>query len=200
MRRARLIGLTGGIACGKSAVSARLSARGAVIIDADEVSRAVVAPKSEGLAAITARFSEGVLREDGTLNRAALSALIFSDPSARAALEGITHPLIATESARRIQEALKGPAPLIVYDAALLIESGRADQFRPLVVVWAPPELQRARLMARDGLSAAQAEARLRAQLSPDRKREVADHVVVNDGDLASLDRAVARLWEGLVG
>lgn len=198
--RPRLIGLTGGIACGKSAVSARLSARGAVVIDADEVARAVVAPGSEGLRAVVARFGEGVSRPDGSLDRAALGALVFADPAARAALEGITHPLIAAESARRIEEALRGPAPLVVYDAALLIESGRADQFRPLVVVWASLEVQRARLMARDGLSLEQAEARLRAQLSPDQKRAMADQVVVNDGDLVALDRAVADLWGALVG
>lgn len=198
--RPRLIGLTGGIACGKSAVSARLAARGAAVVDADEVARAVVAPGSAGLAAVAARFGAGVLRPDGSLDRAALGALVFGDPAARAALEGITHPLIAAESARRVAEALAGPAPLVVYDAALLVESGRAEQFRPLVVVWASPEVQRARLVARDGLSAEQAEGRLRAQLSTERKRALADFVVENDGDLAALDEEVGRLWGRLVG
>lgn len=203
LKGARLIGLTGGIACGKSAVARMLSARGARVIDADQVARAVVEPGSEGLKAIVARWGEGVLTAEGALNRPALGALIFSEPEGRAALEGILHPLIAQESARRIQEALQeahqealsSPSPtLVVYDAALLIEAGRADEFRPLVVVYASPEAQLSRVMERDSLSREEAEARLKAQLPAIDKCAHADWVIINEGSLEGLEAEVEAL------
>lgn len=193
-----LIGLTGGIACGKSAVSKRLAQRGALIIDADQISRDVLAPASLGLKAIVTRWGDELLQEDGSLNRTKLSALVFQDPEARHELEQITHPLIAQMSAEQIAAALVQNPPLVVYDAALLIEAGRAEAFRPLVVVTTTPEIQRLRLMARDSLSAAQAEARIQAQLPLQSKEALADYIVYNDGDWASLDAQVDQLWEQL--
>jgi len=195
----RLIGLTGGIACGKSAVSERLRARGAMIVDADQIAREVLAPGSDGLAQVVARWGAEILDAEGALDRACLGALVFDKPEERRALEAITHPLIAALSAQRIAEALTECPPLVVYDAALLIEAGRAEHFRPLVVVTTTPAIQRARLIARDGLDEEGAQARVDAQLPLVRKEELADHVIHNDGDWAALDRQIDVIWSVLV-
>lgn len=195
-----IIGLTGGIACGKSTVAKMLVARGARVIDADAVAREVVAPGTEGLQAITDRFGAEVLDDDGALDRAALGRRVFGDASARAALEGILHPLIAVESARQIQQAVAEGAPLVVYDAALLIESGRADMFRPLVVVSVRPQTQIDRIMRRDGLDEASAQARLDAQMPVAEKAALADHVIDNEGDLDATEAQVEALWRTLTG
>ncbi len=195
-----LIGLTGGIACGKSTVADALRARGAVIVDADQVARDVVAPGTPGLAAVVEAFGEGVLDADGRLDRAALGARVFGDEMARRRLEGILHPLIAQESMVQLQTAAATGAPLVVYDAALLVESGRADLFRPLVVVSAPEAVQRERLMARDGLERPAAEARIAAQMPVAEKAAVADHVVDNGGDRAATEAQIDALWDRLVG
>lgn len=195
-----IIGLTGGIACGKSTVAKMLVARGARVIDADAVAREVVAPGTEGLRAITDRFGAEVLDDDGALDRAALGRRVFGDASARAALEGILHPLIAVESARQIQQAVAEGAPLVVYDAALLIESGRADMFRPLVVVSVRPQTQIDRIMRRDGLDEASAQARLDAQMPVAEKAALADHVIDNEGDLDATEAQVEALWRTLTG
>jgi len=194
-----LIGLTGGIACGKSTVSRMLAARGAVVVAADQVSRDVVEPGSPGLAAVVSAFGD-VTDADGRLDRAALAGHVFGDDEARGRLEGILHPLIAAESMKQLAAARSGGAPLVVYDAALLIEAGRADLFRPLVVVTAPEAVQTTRLMARDGLDEAGARARLAAQMPVARKAALADHVVDNGGTLARTEAQVATLWEVLVG
>ncbi len=194
-----LIGLTGGIACGKSTVSAMLAARGARVVDADQIARDVVAPGTHGLASVVDAFGPDVL--DGeALDRAALGQRVFGDDEARARLEGILHPLIAEESMRRLAEAATSGAPLVVYDAALLVESGRASQFRPLVVVTAPTEVQVARICARDGLDEVAARARIDAQMPVAEKAALADHVVDNGGDLAATAAQVAKLWEALLG
>ncbi len=193
-----LIGLTGGIACGKTTVAERLRARGAIVIDADQVARDVVAPGTPGLAQVVLAFGPTVLTGEGHLDRARLGATVFGDAAARRRLEGILHPLIAAESVRRIQAA--ADAPLVVYDAALLIESGRAEMFRPLVVVTADPATQRARLMRRDGLDLAAAEARIAAQMPVAEKVARADYVVMNDGDLAATDAQIEALWRTLTG
>jgi dephospho-CoA kinase len=194
-----LIGLTGGIACGKTTVSRMFTGRGATVIDADQIARDVVRPGSAGLEAIVAAFGVEVRRPDGTLDRPRLGALIFADPHARKRLEAITHPLIAAESMRRLGEALGANPPLVVYDAALLVESGRAEQFRPLVVVQTSRESQIARLMSRDGLDREAAERRLSSQMDLETKAAMADHVIDNSGTLAETEQQVARLWEALV-
>ncbi|MCB9552226.1 MAG: dephospho-CoA kinase [bacterium] len=194
-----LIGLTGGIACGKTTVARMLTARGAIVIDADQIARDVAAPGSPGLAAVVEAFGPAVLAADGALDRAALGAAVFGDPAERARLEAILHPRIAEESMRRIAAALAAAPPLVVYDAALLVETGRADQFRPLVVVTATPEVQRARLIERDGLDPAAADARLAAQMPVAEKARRADHVIDNSGPLAETEAQVDALWQRLV-
>lgn len=199
-----VIGLTGGIACGKSTVSELLRARGARVVDADQVARDVVAPGSPGLQRVVEAFGEGVLAPDGSLDRARLGAAVFGDTdsssgNARKRLEGILHPLIAEESMRQLAAAMAEKPPLVVYDAALLIEAGRAEMFRPLVVVTAPREVQVQRVMARDGLDAEAALARLRAQMPVEEKAALADHVIDNGGTLAETEAQVDDLWRLLV-
>ena len=195
-QQSKLIGLTGGIACGKSAVSRKLHEFGAHVVDADIIAREVVAPKSEGLDQIVARWGADLLDTQGALNRSRLGDMIFKAPAERQALEAIIHPLVALESARQIQEALKiESTPLVVYDAALLIESGRAEMFRPLVVVTTSSEIQRARLQQRDALSSADAQSRIDAQMPLSQKETLADFVIDNRGDWSDLNRQVHALW-----
>lgn len=193
-----IAGLTGGIACGKSAVSSRLRERGAIIVDADQIARDILAPGSIGLKAIVERWGAEVLTPEEELDRTKLGAIIFNQPQERAALELITHPLIAQESADRLRAASRLAPPLVVYDAALLIEAGRAEQFRPLIVVTTTLALQRSRLMARDGLNEEEAQARLDSQLPLSQKAEFADYLIQNDGDWRALDQQVEALWSSL--
>ncbi|MBI5536202.1 MAG: dephospho-CoA kinase [Deltaproteobacteria bacterium] len=171
-----LFGLTGGIACGKSTVAGFLKERGVGVVDADQVAREVVLPGTEGLRAIVDAFGQGVLAADGTLDRKALGARVFGDQAARQLLNRLTHPLIRAASLRKAQE-MTG-FELIAYEAALLVEAGHADAFRPLVVVIADEPLQLARLMARDSLSEVEARARLAAQMPLRDKAAAADHVI----------------------
>jgi len=191
-------GLTGGIACGKTSVARRLVERGAAVVDADDVARAVVAPGTDGLAAIVERFGDGVLTDDGALARDRLGALVFGDEAARADLEAILHPRIAAESARRIGGHLAAGVDLVFYDAALLVETGRHTDFAGLVVVACDPQTQIERVCARDGLTVEAARARIDAQLPVSAKVAVADHVIHNDGPIEALDAAVDDLLERL--
>lgn len=195
-----LIGLTGGIACGKSFVSRLLAERGAIVVDADQVARDVVAPGSQGLAEVVEAFGAGILHPDGTLDREELGATVFGDAAARARLEGILHPAIARESMVQLADAAAQKPPLVVYDAALLIEAGRYDLFRPLVVVSAPPAVQMQRLMARDGLDEAGAKARVAAQMPVADKAKLADHVIDNGGSREATEAQVDALWAALGG
>jgi dephospho-CoA kinase len=191
------IAVTGGIGSGKSSVSTRLGAHGAVVIDADALAREVVSPGTPGLAAVTGEFGTGVLTPEGTLDRPALAAIVFADPERRAALEAIVHPLVARRSAELLAGA---PADaVVVYDVPLLAETAggardRTSEFDAVVVVEASPEVRVSRLVGR-GLAEDDARARIAAQATDEQRRAIADHVVVNDGDLAALDEAVERLW-----
>jgi dephospho-CoA kinase len=189
-------GLTGGIACGKTTVAGFLKERGVGIVDADQVAREIVAPGTEGLAAIAKAFGPAVLAADGTLDRKALGAIIFHDPAARALLNQITHPLIRTASTNKAR-AMTGFA-LIAYEAALIVETGQADAFRPLVVVIANESLQLARLTARDGLSEVEARARLSAQMSLADKAAAADHVIDTSCSLDELRSRTDDVWRKL--
>ncbi len=192
----RVFGLTGGIASGKSAVARIFRENGVPVVDADEVAREVVEKGTPGLAKIVEEFGEGVLASDGTLDRKALGAIVFDDSNKRALLNGILHPAIAAKSAEHFAQ-LSASNPVVCYDAALIVERGLADMFRPLVVVAAPPELQRRRLQARDGLSASEAEARLVAQAPVEAKIAAADIVIHNDDTLETLnERALSALAE----
>lgn len=193
-----VIGLTGGIACGKSAVAALLAERGVPVVDADQGAREVVAPGSDGLAAVVEAFGEGVLAPDGALDRKRLGERVFGDEAARRRLNGILHPRIAQWSAERLGALAAEGRALAVYEAALLVENGAHAALGGLIVVTARPEVQRARLMARDGLDAAAAQARIDAQWPMDRKVAVATEVIDNSGDRealrAQVDAVYARL------
>lgn len=192
-----LVGLTGGIGSGKSTVAELLAARGAWIVDADAVARAVVEPGSPALARLVERFGEEILDRDGALDRAALARLAFADDESRRDLEAITHPAINEEFLRRMQEA---PADsIVVCDVPLLAESEQAQArgYPIVIVVEAPREVRLERLEDR-GVDRADAEARMGAQASDDARRSLATHVIDNSGDRAALEAQVADVWAEL--
>lgn len=184
-----LFGLTGGIASGKSAVAARLRQRGVPVIDADQLAREAVAPGSEALAAIVRAFGEDVLLSDGTLDRKKLAAAVFTDDDKRRALNAIVHPEVTRLTLKAAATLRDEGEPLACYEAALLVENGVADAFRPLVVVSAPEDVQVARASRRDGATADEARARVRAQLPLSEKVKAADFVIDNTGSLEALER-----------
>jgi dephospho-CoA kinase len=184
-----LFGLTGGIASGKSAVAARLRERGVAVIDADQLARDAVAKGSPGLADVVKRFGEGVLAADGALDRKKLAAEVFTDDEKRKALNAIVHPIVTMLTFKRAAELRDEGKPLACYEAALIVENGAADAFRPLIVVAAPEETQVARAVARDGALEADIRARIRAQMPLAEKVKVADFVIENDGSLADLEQ-----------
>ena len=185
-----LFGLTGGIASGKSTVAARFSARGVPVIDADSLAREVVLPGTDGLSEIRTAFGDGVLREDGALDRKALASIVFVDDGRRKRLNAILHPRIAAQTAARAAGLAARGAAIACYEAALLVENGLADAFRPLVVVAAPLFLQVQRTVSRDGTTPEEARARIAAQTSLADKIKAADFVITNDADLGTLERA----------
>ncbi len=193
------LGLTGGIACGKTAVARLLLERNVPVVDADAIARDVVAPGSEGLAEVLAAFGEDLRLADGSLDRKALGARVFRDESARLRLNGILHPRIAMESLARLSALSDAGHPFGFYDAALLVENGSYRNFEGLVVVVASPAVQRARLMARDGLSLDDAQARIDAQWPLERKVAVATHVIDNSGTREALEARVGEVFEALV-
>lgn len=192
------VGLTGGIASGKSSVSRLFAARGVPIVDADLVAREIVAPGEDGLRAIVEAFGDDVLGADGALDRPRLAAKVFSDPEARKRLDAITHPRIALRSMQKMAAVASTQVPYGIYDAALLVENGTYRAMAALVVVAATRETQLARLVARDGIDEAAAEARLRAQLPLEQKLTVADYIIWNDGSLAMLEARVDELHRTL--
>lgn len=187
------VGLTGGIASGKSAVSRRLAEHGAVIIDADKLAREVVAPGTEGLQEIREHFGAGVIAEDGSLNRPALGAVIFEDDAARARLNTIIHPRVRA-AATEIREAA-APGAVVVEDIPLLVETGQQDRFDVVVVVQAPQEERIRRMMGDRGMSRAEAESRISAQATDEQRAAAADVVLENSGSLEDLTAQVDRLW-----
>jgi dephospho-CoA kinase len=196
-----LVGLTGGIASGKSAVADALAELGAVVIDADLLAREVVAPGTPGLEAVVRRFGTGVLRpgsagEPPELDRAALGALVFADPDARRDLEAIVHPAVRARAVELTRAAPRGS--IVVQVIPLLVETGQHDSFDVVVVVDLDPATQLARLMARNGLTREQALARIAAQAGRDERRRVADEVIDNSGTPAELRTATEALWRRL--
>lgn len=191
------VGLTGGIGSGKSEVTRRLAARGAVVIDADQVARAVVAPGTPGLAAVVDAFGPDVLAADGGLDRDRLAAIVFTDPAARERLNAIVHPLVRAETARRMTAA--PPDAIVVNDVPLLVETGSTDRYDVIVVVSAFTEAQLARLTGLRGMPELAARARIEAQASSEERLAVADFVIDNDGSLSALDEQVDRLWAALL-
>lgn len=187
------IGLTGGIGAGKSTVARELERLGAVVIDADALAREVVAPGTAGLRAVAAEFGDGVLTPDGTLDRAALSRVVFADPHARARLEAITHPLIAVETARRLTDLPEDA--VVVHDVPLIVEKSLAGDYDLVVVVGADEEVRLDRLVRDRGMSRQDALARIRAQATDEERRAVADVWLDNSGTPEELLAQVRELW-----
>jgi dephospho-CoA kinase len=193
----QVYGLTGGIASGKSTVSRMLRELGVTLIDADALAREVVEPGQPGLAELASRFPFA-LTPDGRLDRARLAEHVFARPSEREALNALLHPLIAAAFEKRRSQAEAQGVPFVVYDAALLFENGLHEQLDGVILVTLPPELQRARLMARDGLTLEQARQRLSAQWPLERKRPLARWVVDNSGTEAETRAHVRQVWEAM--
>lgn len=189
------VGLTGGIASGKSLVAAELAARGAVVIDADVLAREVVEPGTDGLAAVVERFGEGVL-SDGRLDRARLGQIVFADREARRDLENIVHPAVRARAAE-LERSSPSDA-VVVHVIPLLVETGQQDRFDVVVVVDVDRQAQLERLVARDGLTEADARARLAAQASREQRRAVADIVIDNGGSVTDLKAQIDPLWRFL--
>ncbi|MEO6713898.1 MAG: dephospho-CoA kinase [Mycobacteriales bacterium] len=190
------IGLTGGIASGKSEVARRLAEHGAIVIDADQLARAVVAAGTSGHAAVVARFGPEVVGTDGELDRQLLGRIIFSDADARAALNDIVHPLVRERAADAESQA--PPGAIVVHDIPLLVETGQLGDFDLVIVVAASPDAQLARLVEHRGMDPAEAAARMAAQASLAEKIAAADVVIDNDGTLEELGAAVRECWEHL--
>jgi dephospho-CoA kinase len=194
------VGLTGGIAVGKSTVMGVLAELGAVCFDADRIAREVVEPGRPALATIVAEFGREVLGPDGSLDRAALGRVVFADAERRRRLEAILHPTIIAEQDRLVAEALaRDPEAIVVVDAALMIESGGYKRFDLLVVVHCDPETQLARLMRRNALSRDEALARVAAQMPQAEKLAYADLAIDTSGTLDETRRRTEAVWAELV-
>ncbi|MEV6183596.1 dephospho-CoA kinase [Streptomyces sp. NPDC052015] len=190
------VGLTGGIGAGKSEVSRLLVECGAVLIDADRIAREVVAPGTPGLAAVVDAFGEDVLAEDGSLDRPKLGSIVFADAEKLAVLNAIVHPLVGARS-RELETAAPEDA-VVVHDVPLLTENGLAPLYDVVIVVDAPPETQLDRLVRLRGMTEEDARARMAAQATREKRREIADVVIDNDVPLADLERRVKDVWDDL--
>jgi dephospho-CoA kinase len=192
------VGLTGGVASGKSTVSAMLAELGATVIDADQLAREVVARGTRGLARVVEAFGRDVLTPEGDLDRAKVGEIVFTDEAKRAVLEGIVHPLVFERYAE-----LEAGAPregVVVHDIPLLAESGRADTFDAVIVVEAPAEVQVERMLRDRGWTRADAEARIAAQATPEQRRAIATHLIVNTGTRDELRKRVEEVYEDILG
>ncbi len=193
-----LVGLTGGLGAGKSTVAGMLAGRGAIVVDADHLARDAIAPGTPGHRKVLEIFGDEVVSASGEIDRETLARVVFADREKRRALESVTHPEVFRLLAE-IVETYRDTQAIVVFDAALIIESGFHEACDVLVVVSAPPEQQVERVARERGMSGAEATSRLAAQLSPERREALADIVVRNDGDLAALEAEVDRLWDELV-
>ncbi len=192
------VGLTGGVASGKSTVAAMLAELGAVVIDADLLAREVVAPGTPGLAEVVAAFGPGVLTDDGRLDRPAVGSLVFSDPDARRRLEAIIHPRVRARAAEL--EAASPPDAIVVHDIPLLVETGQQAAFDAVIVVDVPVETQIARMTTLRGLSREEAEARVAAQATREQRNAAATYRLDNSGTPDDLRALVAKVVEELRG
>ena len=206
----RVVGLTGGIGTGKSTVARLLAGLGARVIDADAIVHELQAPGTPLLARIVDAFGPEIQRPDGSLDRARLAERVFADPGARKRLNDLVHPAVGAEMLRRLQAARSAGVPLVVLDIPLLLEGRAARTAEParagtasdlvseVIVVYAREEQQLERQLARDGSSREHATERIRAQLSIEEKRKLADHVIDNSGTLADTERQVRELYAKL--
>jgi dephospho-CoA kinase len=200
MRRFLLVGLTGGIATGKSTVSNMFRALGCEVIDADLLAREVVAPGEPALAEIVAEFGRDVLQPDGALDRKKLGAVVFADAARRKRLEQITHPAIAARFQQRLAELeARGFAGVVFWDAPVMIESGGYRHMEKLVVVATDEATQAARLRARDAIDAAEADRKITSQMPVSEKAKLADYVIDNAGDRAATERQVREVHAALL-
>jgi dephospho-CoA kinase len=193
-----LIGLTGGIGAGKSTVSAELARRGAVVIDADAITRELQEPGQPVFEAMVAHFGPGIVSADGSLDRAAVAAIVFNDADALAELNAIVHPAVGEELARRMAEVADSDE-VVVLDVPLLVESGRED-LGATIVVDTDPEVAVARLVEHRGFTEADARARLASQASRAERLARADLVITNDGSIEDLGSEVDRCWSWIQG
>lgn len=194
-----LVGLTGGIASGKSVVAARLGEHGAVVVDADKIAREVVEPGTPALTRIAEEFGSGVIAADGSLDRAALGAIVFADEGKRSILNAITHPAILDLSQRRFREAGEADSDaIVVYDVPLLSEARGTAEFDVVVVVSAPEEVRIERMVSLRGMSRAEAENRIRSQVPEEQRRALADVIIESSGTLDETLAQADRLWEDL--
>ena len=194
-----IVGLTGGIATGKSTVTSMLRERGAYVVDADVWARKVVEKGSAGLAEIVQAFGSGILQGDGTLNRAALGQIVFQDAEARQRLNDITHPKVRDGMRQETAAYLeKHPDTPIVWDVPLLFEGETRNLVDVTILVYIPEEVQRMRLMSRDGLSEEDANRRISAQMPIEEKRALATYVIDNSGSLDNTREQVTRIWSKL--
>jgi dephospho-CoA kinase len=201
VKRGLLIGLTGGIATGKSTAARFFREAGAEVVDADRLARSVVEPGRPALEEIRAEFGLSVIRPDGSLDRAALAARVFGDEEARGRLNRIVHPRVEEEAQREVSRIRQAdPGAVIVYDVPLLFEGARADRFDAVVVVYVPREEQLRRVRARDGLTEEEALARLASQMDIEEKARRADFVLDNTGSPEDLRRGVERLLDRIGG
>jgi dephospho-CoA kinase len=191
----RLIGVTGGIATGKSTVDRMLVDHGAIVIDADELAREAVGPGEPTLDEVATRFGRDVIRPDGTLDRGRVGEIVFADAEARRDLERITHPRIMELMQERIATALAGPAPLVAVDVPLLFESAREGMFEGVLLVYAPRDVQLRRLRERNGLDEDAALQRLAAQLPIAEKRDRATWIIDNSHGIDATARAIDLWW-----
>ncbi|MRR58299.1 MAG: dephospho-CoA kinase [Deltaproteobacteria bacterium] len=194
----KVVGLTGGIASGKSFVAAILASCGAVVIDADQLAREVVAPGEPAYREIVAVFGEGILLSDGNLDRKALGRIVFSDPAARGVLEKITHPAIAERASLGIDRERRRGARVVFYMVPLLIEAGLTSMVDEIWLVTVDGETQIARLMQRDKSSREEALRKIAAQMALDEKVAFADVIIDNSGDPEATEQRVRKEWEAL--
>ncbi|MFF1816610.1 dephospho-CoA kinase [Kribbella sp. NPDC058245] len=192
------VGLTGGIGAGKSAVSSRLAARGAIVIDSDVLAREVVAKGTEGLAEVVAEFGPEVLTAEGEMDRPAVGQIVFGDAAARKRLEAVIHPRVRARAAEI--EASAPDDAIVVHDIPLLVETGQADKFDAVLVVDVPAAVQLERLTRQRKMDAGEAEQRIASQATREQRLAVADIVVDNSGTLAELETRLDEVWATLRG
>lgn len=194
----KLVGLTGGIASGKSTVAKILQSLGAAIVNADDLAREVVEPGHEAWKEIVASFGAEILQSDQTLDRQKLRTLIFNQPKARKRLESIIHPRVRALAEERIRQYAAAGYPVVIYEVPLLFEGNLQEWLRPVILVACDVETQTARLQKRDHLTAAEAEKHIAAQMSLKDKRRLADYVIENNGSLEDLERQTRQILEEL--
>jgi dephospho-CoA kinase len=192
----KLVGLTGGIASGKSTVAKILQSLGAAIVNADDLAREVVEPGHEAWKEIVASFGTDILQSDQTLDRQKLRTLIFNQPEARKRLESIIHPRVRALAEERIRQYAAAGYPVVIYEVPLLFEGNLQEWLRPVILVACDVETQTARLQKRDHLTAADAEKHIAAQMSLKDKRRLADYVIENNGSLEDLERQTRQILE----